>query len=167
MALSERANQWLQRINKIHIRYFWGSIYDQCDQSPIMGWASFGHQASCDGSSGHLLITRWAGRKSKQNEPPFCKLWVEVQITSTGKHLFLFPFQMEESFFLFNCELVADTCTQNSHSGCRHSQLLIPLQVSSFSVLILTLTTCCQNSHSVSTPRQQATVGLLVPIESS
>ena len=132
MALSEWANGFNGRT-----KFIYGAFGDPFTISVthhlLWWWASFGHQATRDGSYGHLLITRWAGSKSQQNEPPFSKLWIEVWITWTGEHLFLCPFQMEDTIFLFNYELVADTCTQNSHSGCRHSQLLILLQVSSSS----------------------------------
>ena len=154
MALSERANGF-NRQTKNHIRYFWGSIYDQCYPSPIMGVSHFWSS----GISGHLLITRWAGSKSQQNEPPFCKLWTDFRITWTGRHLFLFLFQMEETFFVQfwssswllapkTVTLVVDTVSADSFTGALF-----------FLLLILTLTTCCQNSHSVSTHRQQATVG--------
>ena len=152
-------SQWLQRTNKIHLRCFWGSIYDQCDPSPLMVVSQFW-------SSGISWWQLWPFVDHKVGRKQVTTKWATSLQTLNGgsdnldmETYFLFPFQMEDTIFLLNCELVADTCTQNSHSGCRHSQLLIPLQVSSFSVLTLTLTTCNQNSHSVSTPRQQATVG--------
>ena len=126
-------SQWLQRTNKIHLRCFWGSIYDQCDPSPLMVVSQFW-------SSGISWWQLWPFVDHKVGRKQVTTKWATSLQTLNGgsdnldmETYFLFPFQMEDTIFLLNCELVADTCTQNSHSGCRHSQLLILLQVSSSS----------------------------------